>query len=837
MGTSFARMKSREWKWEDVWARLQSMGVTRDAVDCGKKWDNFMQQFKKIHKFQNLSDGKDYFKLASKDRRSEGFSFVMDRSVYDEMEAMTKGDHTIHAKNLADTGATGGVQMPAGTGAAGDTMATEGGGDTADEEQGSTKDSTFSAGSDDGYGKRKNMRQQTFEAVANVMEKHGALMASTMDSASKRQCSMMSCQCEILESEVEVQMKHYAAADESNRMMSAHTLHSDNIHAGRPLPFLLVVAESLISSLSLSTWFVFDVVVSSLWIFSISFSRRNLLAADPYHALSGPTSISRQHLLLAAERCTLASSPSCVGLHQCRCRSSLLPFIVLPLAVDPSRRGYISPLRRSAVTSRRSSSHRGEVSAGFISFSRSRPRGRGVRGEGEDELLPRAAKALVRRRREQRRGHKRPLTEAGNMSTHDGARGKKRENIPADSQGRERANEEEDDDEFTTEEEAAEENVAAPRGSTLQRSCDLSGARRLATPPPKAQQVRAHNTQKAKEVVVDVGGEDDEALERRRQRNVTQGATVTAVRIRAATEERPPLGGVPLTSSQPCLRNTAAEGGSMERGGGEGAQQETHVAGGVAIAAAAAGCSGNVGVVARAREEVLVVEREAAPVDNNGEREDEDPLLSRVRRGGMARDLANCARLWVDDKAGMQTPPVPRSVVMPKSSTTLTRIADPAQLQQATARATTAENIALRVLHGWVFKSGNRPRGFNVAFQYTLESVATDIARVMWNDEEWSKVVSVPVCVHTIDLNMDLPLWFAGTNIEDRPEDNDMAAHKESTVVCIAYAFRTAVQMGGIVNGGFISHERLCRIADCFRLLLAACMWLMRMAGDDVRSH
>ncbi|GBG66258.1 hypothetical protein CBR_g57859 [Chara braunii] len=178
-----------------------------------------MQQFNKVHKFQNLSGGKDYFRLASRDRRSEGFSFGMDRSVYDEMEAMTKGDHTIHPTNLADTGAVGVVQMPAGAGGGGGTMGSDGGGETVDEEQGSTKDSSFSAGSGGGYGKRKNMQQQTFEAVTNVMEKHGALMASTMDCASKRQCSMMSRQCEILESEVEVQRKHYAAADEANRMM------------------------------------------------------------------------------------------------------------------------------------------------------------------------------------------------------------------------------------------------------------------------------------------------------------------------------------------------------------------------------------------------------------------------------------------------------------------------------------------------------------------------------------------------------------------------------------------------------------------------------------------
>ncbi|GBG90709.1 hypothetical protein CBR_g51218 [Chara braunii] len=219
MGTSFTRMKTAAWKWEDVRVRLQAMGVTRDAVDCEKKWDNLMQQFMKVHKFQNLSGGKDYFRLASRERRSKGFSFVMDRSVYDEMEAMTKGDRTIHPANLADTGAAGGVQMPAGARGDGGTMGADGGGETTDEEQELTKDSSFSAGRGGGYGKRKNMRQQTFEAVADVMEKHGALMASTMDSASKRQCSVMSRQCEILESEVEVQRKHYAEADEANRMM------------------------------------------------------------------------------------------------------------------------------------------------------------------------------------------------------------------------------------------------------------------------------------------------------------------------------------------------------------------------------------------------------------------------------------------------------------------------------------------------------------------------------------------------------------------------------------------------------------------------------------------
>ncbi|GBG66143.1 hypothetical protein CBR_g57025 [Chara braunii] len=112
-----------------------------------------------------------------------------------------------------------------------------------------------------------------------------------------------------------------------------------------------------------------------------------------------------------------------------------------------------------------------------------------------------------------------------------------------------------------------------------------------------------------------------------------------------------------------------------------------------------------------------------------------------------------------------------------------------------------------------------------------------DIARAMWYDEEWSNVVSTAVCVHTIDLSMNLPQWFAGASIEDTPEDDDMAAYQESTMICIAHGFRAAVQMGANVDSGFISHDRLSRVADCFRLLLTASMWYMRMATDDLRSH
>ncbi|GBG77052.1 hypothetical protein CBR_g23378 [Chara braunii] len=275
----------------------------------------------------------------------------------------------------------------------------------------------------------------------------------------------------------------------------------------------------------------------------------------------------------------------------------------------------------------------------------------------------------------------------------------------------------------------------------------------MSTPPPEAQQLRVRETWKEKGVVVDLGGEDDEPLEKRHLRSVTQATTAAVSMARAAEDERPITGALPCTPSQPRQRNDGGDGASCQRGGGGGVVADARAAGGEA--------AGGAGVA----------------------------------------------------------------------------VADQSQLQQAISRAAVVENIALRILHGWVFKSGNRPRGYHLAFQYSLESVAMDIARAMWYGEECRNVVSAPICAHTIDLNMDLPLWYACANIEDRPEDDDMAAYQKSTVISIAHSFRAAVQMGAHIDDDFISYERLCRVADCFRLLLAASMWIMRMAGDDPRSH
>ncbi|GBG71948.1 hypothetical protein CBR_g10885 [Chara braunii] len=337
-----------------------------------------------------------------------------------------------------------------------------------------------------------------------------------------------------------------------------------------------------------------------------------------------------------------------------------------------------------------------------------------------------------------------------------------------------------------------------------------------------ALRVQGRDTRTEKVTVVDVvDPSDDEPLEKRR--------------LRTAAASTP---GTPTLPRQPPPDD---EGGSAQRVAARAVVDARGAAG-----AEAAGVAGG-----------------ATPGEKNPGREGDEPSSSRHRRGVMTKDLLECALLWVDDIAfwttgegrrpynivhetreyfvaiasGLQAPTVPRSVVMPKSSAKVARISDQSQLQQATKRATTLENVVMRILHGWVFKSGNRPRGYHLAFQYTLESFATDLVRVMWCGEEWSNAVSVAVCVHTIDLGMDLPLWFVGASVDDKPDDDDMAAYQESTMICIAHAFRAAIQMGATIDGGFISYERLCRVADCSRLLLAASMWLMRMVGDDQRSH
>ncbi|GBG87653.1 hypothetical protein CBR_g45806 [Chara braunii] len=82
MGHAYSRMKPREWKWANVEERLKKIVVERTADKCGKKWDNLMQHFKKVHLFQEASRKQDFFQLTGKERSTHGFNFTMDRAVY-----------------------------------------------------------------------------------------------------------------------------------------------------------------------------------------------------------------------------------------------------------------------------------------------------------------------------------------------------------------------------------------------------------------------------------------------------------------------------------------------------------------------------------------------------------------------------------------------------------------------------------------------------------------------------------------------------------------------------------------------------------------------------------
>ncbi|GBG90755.1 hypothetical protein CBR_g51261 [Chara braunii] len=163
-GHNYGRMWTKEWKWDDIAKRMANVGRPKDASDCMKKchWDNLFQNYKKIQSWD-------------------------------------------------------GVQLPRRGAAGWESVGSEDGGEGCPEESSSARDSDNNADSGAGGGKRKNARQQALESIADVMDRHGELMSSTIDPSSKRQCSIFTRQCGILEREVA--KAHYAASDETQRMM------------------------------------------------------------------------------------------------------------------------------------------------------------------------------------------------------------------------------------------------------------------------------------------------------------------------------------------------------------------------------------------------------------------------------------------------------------------------------------------------------------------------------------------------------------------------------------------------------------------------------------------
>ncbi|GBG59367.1 hypothetical protein CBR_g38395 [Chara braunii] len=214
MSHNYGRMHNREWKLQDLPKHLLEVGVSRTTDDIGKKWDNLFQQYKKVQRYQNASGGKKFFNLTPALKMEEGFG--IEKRIYDEIDTMSKGNKTVNPDNNPDTSAGGGVQMSHSPSVVGESTI---GGDGNNDDGASARESGFSAGSMRGNYKRKNIRQQTFDAIDEVIDKHCALMVDTVEGPSKRQYFILEWQCDILEREVDAQQWHYEASDEVNRLM------------------------------------------------------------------------------------------------------------------------------------------------------------------------------------------------------------------------------------------------------------------------------------------------------------------------------------------------------------------------------------------------------------------------------------------------------------------------------------------------------------------------------------------------------------------------------------------------------------------------------------------
>ncbi|GBG75073.1 hypothetical protein CBR_g19586 [Chara braunii] len=186
---------------------------------------------------------------------------------------------------------------------------------------------------------------------------------------------------------------------------------------------------------------------------------------------------------------------------------------------------------------------------------------------------------------------------------------------------------------------------------------------------------------------------------------------------------------------------------------------------------------------------------------------------------------------------GVSTPEIHRSIALPHSSIPQHKIDDELQLKVAKDRAIKVQSIALCVIHGWIFKSASHSRGYHSTYGYMLNHVAADIARIMWLGEDRRTRV-IPAVNHiTLEMDMKLHVWFVDVHIENRHEDDELACYQEATLQHLVGAFTSAVGLGKGIDGSCISYDRLRNIVEAMRVLLVVSMWLMRMSGDDLRSH
>ncbi|GBG68743.1 hypothetical protein CBR_g3285 [Chara braunii] len=548
-------------------------------------------------------------------------------------------------------------------------------GDGNEEDESSTKGSSPTTGTGGAFGKRKNMRQQTFEALTECMEKHETVMATAMDSARKRQCSIQVRQCDAMKAEVEVQRKHYAELDDVSKLMC---------HALLEIAKAIRERQKLTKGGQVFVQFT-PSSLCSISVVNFTMSSRGGNRGKKRDSYEGETKV-----------------PVKKGRHAAKKMKAV--------ATGPSIGGHVREDSEDWVRD----SNVGCADNDFVSYN--------------DVNDVRQAQ--------------------GGLA--DGAHG------------------------------------------------GGGGARIRVTAPPEGQQ----------------SGWVQSSPDTPRGQTVPDGEGAANAALQGTVHE----------TDQPHVADAQ---------------------GGAAVGSSRAAVVG------------------AAPAESREDCDDDEPLANRQRPGNARDTIEATTKLWVDDMrfwneteghrlfkliqearlyllaiAGGVTPPeISRSIALPHSTIPQHKIDDESLLKAPKERAIKVQSIALRVIHGWIFKSGSCARGYHAAYGYMLNHAATDIARVMWFGEEWHSCVNPAVCHITLELDIMLPIWFVDAHIEERHEDGEMACYQEATVLRLVGAFTSAITLAEGIDGGLILHDRLRNVADAYWVLLATAMWLMRMSGDNLRSH
>ncbi|GBG65541.1 hypothetical protein CBR_g51424 [Chara braunii] len=726
LGHNSGRMKTKTWKWDDVEKRLVQMGVTsRKAVDCGKKWDNLYQQFKTVLKFMGESGKPNFFTLTPGERKERGFDFQMDERVYSEMTAMSRGDHTIHPTTLADTGVAGGVQMADPRGGRNEYGGNEGCGDGLDDDQGSMRDSMFSGGGGGRGGKQKNVRQQTFDTIADVMKEYRNLMATTVDSASKRPCSILTRQCDILEEQL-------SAIKQSVIVGAAGALPRTPKVAG------VVITEAL--------------VPRQLPAVEGQAQPRQPLPLQQTGASGGgktPSAQKGEATASGSRKATASGSRKAAADHSTRSRLA-----------EGAEEGRIDDVRRD--DGRRDGKREGDDNDDHPLVTR-------LKGAEKEDDLEERSKLWVDCDTFWRQGPRKPLREAvGDCADYfvaiaDGDAGAEPPSmliIPPNDVPR-----------FKIEDPAQCE-------PALRRACSVG-----------------------KLVLRIVHG----WFFKSSSRSIGFARASPSTSLRTSHEQF----GRDLNA--PKWRGLQGEGKHRLRKRARRRRATDH--------------STRTGLAESAEEgRVDRVRRDDGGRDGKREGDDDDdrPLVTRLKEATKEDSLEEWSKLWVDcdafwgqgagkplreavgdcadyfvaianGDAGAEPSLMP---IMSRNDVPRFKIEDPGQREPALCRARSVEKLVLRTVHGCIFKSSSRSIGFARAESYITVDFATDVAQAVWQGFKWSKVVSPALVYHTLAMKMDVPLWFAGVKIVDRPEDDDMAARQEATVLRLADCWTYAVWCG-----------------------------------------